>query len=99
MESEKRKWKNIEYHMNYKEGKSFSLFQESFPDVREWFVVDADAYHLSPARDVACEIREVGHVAHVRTPEEIFRLAEKNPETLYLVFGSLYMLTPFLQQI
>lgn len=96
METEKKKWKNIEYHMNYKEGKSFALFQESFPDVADWYVVDADAYHLSPAEDVACEIRETGYTVEVRTPEEIFRLAENNPETLYLVFGSLYMLTPFL---
>ena len=96
MESEKKKWKNVEYHMNYKEGKSFALFRESFPDIINWYVVDADAYHLSPAEDVAHEIREMGHVARVRTSEGIFRLAKENPETLYLVFGSLYMLTPFL---
>ena len=96
METEKKKWKHIEYHMNFKEGKSFSLFRESFPHVSEWYVVDADAYHLSPAEDVAREIREMGYVAEVRTPEEIFSLAKENPEKLYLVFGSLYMLTPFL---
>ena len=96
METEKKKWKNVEYHMNYKEGKSFSLFQESFPDIINWYVVEADAYHLSPAEDVVREIRETGYTVEVRTPEEIFGLAKENPETLYFVFGSLYMLTPFL---
>jgi hypothetical protein len=48
---------------------------------------------------LAQELREMGIEYAILSPSEIIFHAKQNPEKLFVVFGSLYMLGDFLLQI
>ena len=68
-----------------------------FPDVEAWSVIDSCGFKVSEARTIVHQIEGLGRRAMILTPLEIFRKSEQNPRTLFVVFGSLYMMREFLQ--
>lgn len=59
-------------------------------------VVDSVNPRVCRAPDIATEMLSSGKAVTILTPAEIRDMAKKNPESLIVVFGSLYMLAEFL---
>lgn len=51
---------------------------------------------ITPGDTLITEFQRQGYEAKSLTPDEICESAEKNPDTLHVVFGSLYVLGVFL---
>ena len=91
------KWNEIIYSFNLKEGKHASLVLDIFPDIEDWNIIDSKGFKVSKASSIAQQIEEYWKRASIVTPEKIFEAANKNPRTLFVVFGSLYMMGEFLE--
>ncbi len=96
--SEKWKWDNIIYCFNLKSGKHAHLVLDIFHTIENWNVIQSKGFQVSDAITMQAEILQLGKHAHIITPENIFLTAEKNPNILYVVFWSLYMLREFLEK-
>ncbi len=93
---EQGKWDEIILAFNLKEGKYASLVLDIFSDVKEWNVVDSHGFKVSKAWSILEQIEEYWKRASIVIPEEVFEASEENPRTLFVVFGSLYMMGEFL---
>ncbi len=90
------KWNEIIYSFNLKEGKSSSLVLDIFPEIKDWNIIDSKGFKVSDAQKMAQEVRESWKNVSILTPDALFDAVEKNPRTLFVVFGSLYMMGEFL---
>ncbi len=90
------KWDEIIYSFNLKEGKHASLVLDIFPEIRDWNIIASKGFKVSDARKMAQEVKESWKNVSILTPEALFDAVEKNPRTLFVVFGSLYMMGEFL---
>ncbi len=93
---EQRKWDEIILAFNLKEGKSASLVLDIFDSVNNWIVVDSHGFRVSDAQMIAGQILEWGKYVRILSPDVIFDQARIFPRTLFVVFGSLYMMKEFL---
>lgn len=89
-------WTDIVYCFNLKEGKSASLVLDIFDSVNNWIVVDSHGFHLTHARKMREEIQDARRGVQILSPKSIFDQARIFPRTLFVVFGSLYMMKEFL---
>ncbi len=90
------KWNEIIYSFNLKEGKSSSFVLDIFPEIKDWNIIDSKGFKVSDAQKMAQEVRESWKNVSILTPDALFDAVEKNPRTLFVVFGSLYMMGEFL---
>ena len=93
---EKWNWKNIVYSFNLKSGKSAHLVLDIFPEIGSWNIVDSIGFRVCDAQWLADAVIQIWKDATILTPAEIFVEAERHPDTLFVVFGSLYMMGEFL---
>ena len=93
---EQPKWDKIILAFNLKEGKHASLVLDIFPEIASWNVIDSHGFNVSKAKSIAEQIEKYWKQVSLVTPERVFEAAEKNPRTLFVVFGSLYMMEEFL---
>lgn len=98
LEWESAKWENIVYLFNLKKWKNASLVLDIFYDISSWNIVESKSQLINNKLEMKSEIQEIWKIATIITPSEIFTQAEKNPKTLFVVFGSLYMLQEFLNK-
>ena len=93
---EKWNWENIVYSFNLKSGKSAHLILDIFPDIDSWIIVDSIGFRVCDAQWLVDAVIQIWKDATILTPVEIFAEAERYPDTLFVVFGSLYMMGEFL---
>ena len=98
LEWESTKWENIVYSFNLKKWKSASLVLDIFDDISSWNIIESDWFQVNNPVTMSSKIQEAWKIATIITPSDIFSQAENNPTTLFVVFGSLYMLREFLNQ-
>lgn len=98
LSKEKQKWEEIIYCINLKEGKAASLILDIFPEVYEWNIVQSSGFIVRDAQSMVSEIISLWKKAQIITPTEIQNDAIENPQKLFVVFGSLYMIWEFLGQ-
>ncbi len=93
---EKWNWENIVYSFNLKSGKSAHLVLDIFPEVGSWNIVNSSGWHVCEVQLLADEVEKLWKNTTILSPGEIFVEASKYPNTLFVVFGSLYMMGEFL---
>lgn len=96
LHDEKENWDEIIYCANLRVWKSAEILVDAFPDVSDWSIVDTLSSRVCRADMIATEMISLGRSATIITPTEIRYMAQQNPDTLFVVFGSLYMLSEFL---
>ncbi len=89
-------WSEIIFCFNLKDGKSATLVLNIFEEIEDWNIVDSRGFKVSDARKIGEEVEKLWKKAHIIKPKEIFEEARKNPGKLFVVFGSLYMMSEFL---
>ena len=90
--------KDIVYCFNLKEGKSASLVLDIFDTIHDWIIINSHGFKVSDAHMIADEVIHAGKNVRMLSPDEIFSEAEQNPQKLFVVFWSLYMMGEFLNQ-
>jgi dihydrofolate synthase/folylpolyglutamate synthase len=90
--------KSIIYCINLKKWKSMTLVTDIFPEISEWIIVRSWHQMVENAEILVQELREMGIEYIILSPSEIIFHAKENPEKLFVVFGSLYMVGDFLLQ-
>lgn len=98
LEWEKWKWDSIVYCFNLKSGKPASLVLDIFDDIEDWNIIDSTGFYVSNAESISLEVENLWKKGTRVTPNDIFIQVEKNPNTLFVVFGSLYMMGEFLMK-
>ncbi len=98
LEWESTKWENIVYSCNLKKWKSASLVLDIFDDISSWNIVESKSQLINNHLEMKSEIQESWKIATIITPWEVFIQASNNPRTLFVVFGSLYMVWEFLNK-
>ena len=89
---------DIVYCFNLKEGKSPSLVLDIFDTIHDWSIINSHGFKVSDAHMIADEVIHAGKNVRMLSPDEIFSEAEQNPQKLFVVFWSLYMMGEFLNQ-
>lgn len=98
LEWESPKWENIAYSFNLKKWKSASLVLNIFNDISSWNIIESEWFQVNDSKIISSQIQESGKKSSVVTPSDIFSQADNNSTTLFVVFGSLYMLREFLEK-
>ncbi len=98
LEWESTKWSNIVYSFNLKKWKSASLVLDIFDNILSWNIIDSTWFQVNNPIIMASQIQETWKITTIITPADIFSKAKSNPTTLFVVFGSLYMLREFLDR-
>ncbi len=98
LEWESTKWNKIVYSFNLKKWKSASLVLDIFDDISSWNIIESDWFQVSDPLVMISQIQEVWKITTIITPSDIFTQSENNPTTLFVIFGSLYMLKEFLDK-
>lgn len=81
-----------------KKGKNSSLVADIFSEKSSFIIVDSsNTFMLEESQNVKTSLEKLWKSWTILTPEEIYILSQKNKKTLYLVFGSLYMIGEFLR--
>jgi dihydrofolate synthase / folylpolyglutamate synthase len=93
---QKWNWENIVYSFNLKSGKSAHLVLDIFPWIDSWNIVKSNGWRVCDAQWLADEVEKLWKNTTILSPGEIFVEASKYPNTLFVVFGSLYMMGEFL---
>lgn len=88
--------KSIAYCINLKKWKSITLVTDIFPEVSEWIIVRSWHQMVEIPEILTQELREMGKKYMILSPSQIIQCARENPEKLFVVFGSLYMIGEFL---
>lgn len=97
LEWEFQKWENIVYSFNLKKWKNTSLVLDIFDNISSWNIIDSTWFQVNDPIMMVSQIQESWKNATIITPSDIFSQAKNNPTTLFVVFGSLYMLREFLK--
>lgn len=92
------KWKQINYLFNLKKWKKASLVLDIFDDITDWNIIKSDWFQVYDATTMNGQVQKSWKNSTIITPIDIFIKAKDNPETLFVVFGSLYMLREFLDK-
>ncbi|MBC7503613.1 hypothetical protein H7169_01460 [Candidatus Gracilibacteria bacterium] len=98
LEGQKGKWDDIVYCFNLKSGKHAHLVLNIFTEVDSWYIVNSSGFRICDAQGLSDEVEKLGKNASILTPEEVFMKANKYPYSLFVVFGSLYMMREFLEK-
>lgn len=83
--------------VNIKKGKSAKLFVDCFSEVTNWNIIHSEGFMVSDISIIASEVISLRKKPKIVLPSDIFDFARKNPEKLFVVFGSLYMMKEFLK--
>lgn len=85
-------WDNMVYCIGLKKGKE-ALIQDMllpmFGETHEYIIVDIDHSLTLPADTIQ---KQMSSATQALTPGQIHHLVQENPQTLYVVFWSLYMI-------
>lgn len=94
-------WESSEilYAVNLKKWKQVALVTDIFPDVARWILIDSDHQMVENPEILSEELRKIDKTSTILSPIQIVELARKNPEKLFVVFGSLYMIGEFFTNI
>ena len=98
LNDEIEKWDTMVLAFNLKEGKSASLVLDIFDTIHDWIIINSHGFKVSDAHMIADEVIHAGKHVRMLSPDEIFSEAEQNPQKLFVVFWSLYMMGEFLNQ-
>ncbi len=98
LEWESLKWERIIYSFNLKKWKNASLVLSIFDDISDWNIIESDWFQVYDATTMNGQVQKLWKNSTIITPIDIFLKAKDNPETLFVVFGSLYMLREFLDK-
>ncbi len=91
----RKKYKKIIYCFGLKEGKDpRELIVPIFGKDKEYIIVKEKSIMLEDVASLAKKM--IGEKYILQTPTQIKKLAKQNPSTLYVVFGSLYMIGAFI---
>lgn len=85
----------ILYAVNLKKWKQIALVTGIFPDVSEWIIVESSHQMVENPLILAQELSDMGKDYRLLSPVQIVQFARENPEKLFVVFGSLYMIGEF----
>lgn len=96
LRSQRQHWEEIIYCFNLKKGKPATLVFDSFPEVRSWIVVDSPGYLVQSPSQLMMRTFSIHRDIRTLDPVEIFEFANQQPRVLFVVFGSLYILSDFL---
>ncbi len=88
--------KDIVYCVNLKKGKSIQLVTDVFYGVREWIIVQSDHQMVENPAILEQELSHMNQQYVILSPIQILQSASENPEKLFVVFWSLYMIGEFL---
>jgi dihydrofolate synthase/folylpolyglutamate synthase len=97
LEWESQKWENTIYSFNLKKWKNASLVLDIFDNISSWNIIDSEWFQVNDATLITSEMQKSWKNSTIITPSDIFSQTENNPRTLFVVFGSLYMLREFLE--
>ena len=78
-----KKWKNVQ-----------KLILPIFGRDKEYIIVKKNGYKLEKSILLWKKMQKINH--SLKTPSQIKYFAQQNPQTLYMVFGSLYMIGDFI---
>lgn len=98
LEWKSEKWENIIYAFNLKKWKQASLVLDIFDNITDLIIVNSEWFQLNSPNVIVSQIQELWKKAIIATPSDICIRAENNPTTLYVVFGSLYILGAFIHK-
>ena len=98
LEWKSEKWENIIYAFNLKKWKRASLILDIFDNIIDLIIVNSEWFQLNNPNEIVSQIQKLWKKAIIATPSDICIRAENNPTTLYVVFGSLYMLGAFIHK-
>lgn len=84
--------KTIKYCFNLKEGKASQLVTEIFSEIEEWNIVQWENPLLSDPYKLKMEIEKHWKRAQVSSVQEIITESRDHPESLFILFWSLYLL-------
>ena len=98
LEWKSEKWENIIYAFNLKKWKQASLVLDIFDNITDLIIVNSEWFQLNNPNEIVSQIQELWKKAIIATPSDICIRAENNPTTLYVVFGSLYILGAFIHK-
>jgi dihydrofolate synthase / folylpolyglutamate synthase len=87
---------DIVYCINLKKWKPITLVTDIFPEVQNWLLVDASNQMVEISEVLAKQLQWPETTYIFMTPYEIIEATRKNPEKLFVVFGSLYMIGDFM---
>lgn len=95
---EKDNWKNIIYCIGIKKGKSLDNILNTFSENKDWYIVNSDNLLLESSNTLQEYISDKWYSAQLKNAQSIFPEAKKTPKTLYLVFGSLYLIQELMEK-
>jgi dihydrofolate synthase / folylpolyglutamate synthase len=91
-----RREDDIVYCINLKRWKQITLVTDIFPNVHNWILVDSSHQMVEDPIFLAKQLQWSEITCTFMTPHRIIEATKKNPEKLFVVFGSLYMIGEFL---
>jgi dihydrofolate synthase / folylpolyglutamate synthase len=91
-------WEEICYCFGLKEWKRSSLVLDIFPEVHEWHIVDVSGFRLQNPQSLLEQVWESWESGIILSSSEILHRANQYPHTLFVIFGSLYMIGEFLKE-
>ncbi len=88
----------IVYCFNLKTGKSVELVTQIFPEIWTWRIISCNNPFIIPADILTWELDILSKKSQIMTIEELYKEQRKYPQTLFVVFGSLYLLGEVLKR-
>jgi dihydrofolate synthase/folylpolyglutamate synthase len=88
----------IVYCFNLKAGKSVELVTQIFPEIETWHILSGNHPLISSADLLSCQLDTLSKNYQVISIDELYMEQRKYPQTLFVVFGSLYLLGEVLKQ-
>lgn len=88
-------YRKIYYCFSLKKGKSSALITDILGKKKNYLIVNYNSDLLLPVSDILQEFNKNQIPFTVQTPKDILSQAKANPDCLYVVFGSLYMIGQF----
>ena len=96
IQSERENWKEVVHCFNLRIWKSATLVLDIFSTIDDWYIVESESPRVCAADELRSEIISIGRSARIVRPTEIRDMTKHNPDILFVVFWSLYMVWEFL---
>jgi len=96
VDQKKKEFKNIVYCFALKKDKQATLVTDILGKDAQYIVVNTEKPILESPHDLLEKMKDVQ--VELASPSEIGMVAKKNTDTLYVVFGSLYMIGEFYKE-
>ena len=88
----------IEYCFNLKQGKSSKLITDMFPEIWNWTIVEWENPLLIDPYLLSDEMQRYWKKTGISSIKNIFAESKNHPETLFVIFWSLYLLGDVLKE-